>query len=167
MVCSHLFYSHSSVSFEKTSLYAARFHWWRSCNMMMGCCGTQVIMKKSTDPRIFVFVFHSLWQQLLTILISQHEQNDHKLEEQYSLCDGWNNRQTLTGIVPLKVILKSYKEADMSVYPWGSSGNHITQQPEAWESESGQRTDWDKQTIQLEHRSHTGKEKKRATANAL
>lgn len=121
--------------------------------------------KKSTDPRIFIFVFHSLWQQLLTILISQHEQNDHKLEEQYSLCDGWNNGQTLTGIVPLKVILKSYKEADMSVYPWGSSGNHITQQPEARESESGQRTDWDKQTIQLEHRSHTGKEKKkRATA---
>lgn len=120
--------------------------------------------KKSTDPRIFIFVFHSLWQQLLTILISQDEQNDHKLEEQYSLCDGWNNRQTLTGIVPLKVILKSYKEADMSVYPWGSSGNHITQQPEARESESGQRTDWDKQTIQLEHRSHTGKEKKRATA---
>lgn len=116
--------------------------------------------KKSTDPRIFIFVFHSLWQQLLTILISQHEQNDHKLKEQYSLCDGWNNRQTLTGIVPLKVILKSYKEADMSVYPWGSSGNHITQQPEARESESGQRTDWDKQTIQLEHRSHTGKEKK-------
>lgn len=116
--------------------------------------------KKSTDPRIFIFAFHSLWQQLLTILISQDEQNDHKLEEQYSLCDGWNNRQTLTGIVPLKVILKSYKEADMSVYPWGSSGNHITQQPEARESESGQRTDWDKQTIQLEHRSHTGKEKK-------
>lgn len=120
--------------------------------------------KKSTDPRIFIFAFHSLWQQLLTILISQDEQNDHKLEEQYSLCDGWNNRQTLTGIVPLKVILKSYKEADMSVYPWGSSGNHITQQPEARESESGQRTDWDKQTIQLEHRSHTGKEKKRANA---
>lgn len=43
----------------------------------------------------------------------------------------------------------------MSVYPCGSLGNHITQQPEAERPESGHSTANDKQTIQLERKSHT------------
>lgn len=38
----------------------------------------------------------------------------------------WKKLKTATDTVPFKMILKSYWRDDMSVYLWGSKGNHIT-----------------------------------------